>query len=44
VLLWLLSAGPAINLAPDGYHVHPGDNIQDALLILSKLFTVAACC
>lgn len=35
LLLWMwvaaISSNAAISLAPDGYHVHPGDNIQDAL-------------
>ncbi len=31
LVLSLVHAGAAITLSPDGYHVHPGDNIQDAL-------------
>src|SRR5438034_10579816 len=35
VLIWIglsvLPAGGAITLSKDGYHVFPGDNIQDAL-------------
>ena len=31
LVLPALRMGAAITLAPDGYHVHPGDRIQDAL-------------